>query len=77
MRYVHRRAQIAVDRLDLGKGERVIERRQARLGEALRDKGEHGRGLCQGASVGNHRRHAALGIDGEIFGATPLVIWRS
>jgi hypothetical protein len=73
MRHMNRRAQIAVECLHLGKGKGVIERRQTRLGKALRDKGQHGRRFSQNALVGDHGRHPPLGIDGEIFGAALLV----
>src|ERR1700730_2756847 len=62
MRHVDCRAQIAVERLHHGEGERVVERRQFRLRKALREIGEDRGCFCQYAVVGNQSRHPSLKI---------------
>ena len=64
---MHRRTQIAVEGLHLGEAEGIFQRRQFGFWIALRDVGEHRRRLGQDPPVGDQRRDASLGIDGEIF----------
>ena len=68
MRDMHRCAEIVVERLQFGEGERIVERSEPRLGIALRNEGEDGWRFGQHAALGNQRRHATFRIDREILG---------
>ena len=70
---VKRGAQIAVERLHLGEGKGVIQRRKRGRGKILRDEGEHRRRLGQDSALGHQRRHTSLGVDRQIIRATLLV----
>ena len=69
---VQARAQVAVEGLHLGEGERIVDRREPGRRMALRHEDQHGRRLGQDAAIGDQRRHASLGIDLEILGRTLL-----
>ena len=70
---MHGGAEIAVEGLHLRERKGIVERRQLRLWEGLRDVGEDRRRLGQDALVGHQRRHAAFRIDLEIVRALLLV----
>ena len=63
-------AQVAVEGLNPGEIEGVVQRRELRLGIALGDVAEDGRSLGKHAALGLQDRNAPLGIDAPIgFGA--------
>ena len=68
VRDMHRRAQIAHERLHFREGERIVERSKASGRMSLGDIGENGRRFRQDAAIGDERRHPALRVDPQIVG---------
>jgi hypothetical protein len=73
VRHVQGRAEVAVECLDLGKGKRIVEWREARLRETLGDERQHRRALGQDAPVGHQCRHSTFGIDSQVLGSSLLI----
>ncbi len=69
---MHGGGEEAVDLLHAGQQERVVQRRQFGIGEALRHIEQQGWGLGQGALLGDKGRHPPFGVDGKIRRITLL-----
>jgi hypothetical protein len=68
VRDMHRRAEIAHERLQSSEGEGIVERSEPSRGIALRNEGENRRRFGQHAALGDKRRHPPLRIDLKILG---------
>jgi hypothetical protein len=67
VRDVAGRAQVAIEGLDAGKCERIVERRQFGGRKALRDIRKQRRRFGEDAVIGDQRGHARLRVDRKIF----------
>ena len=60
-------AEIAVERLDLGQRERVVERREPSVGMDLTDERQDRGRFSQDAAVRDQRRNPTLGVDAQVL----------
>jgi hypothetical protein len=69
VRNVHGRAKIAVELLNLSKGERIGEGREFGMRETLRHKAQQGGGLGERAAFADQRGNSAFRVYRKVFWA--------